>query len=68
MLENTIGELHEEAGKYAYQAEDEEKLESMKVLLAKSNSFRKSAKEKETKSEEYTVRLKLVSKRKENVV
>lgn len=67
MLENTIGELHEEAGKYAYQAEDE-KLESMKVLLAKSNSFRKSAKEKETKSEEYTVRLKLVSKRKENVV
>ena len=34
----------------------------MKVILPKANSFRKSAKEKEAKSEEYTVCLILLSK------
>ena len=45
MLENTIREFMNEADKVCY-AEIVSKMEDMKTLLSKSNSFRKTAKEK----------------------
>lgn len=49
-----------------YQAENEQKSKSVKVLLAKSNSFQKFVKEKREKLEEYTVHFKELSIRKKN--
>ena len=46
MVENTIWELTNDADKYAMDAENVSKIEDMKTLLLKSNSFWKSAKEK----------------------
>ena len=45
-LSSTIKELEEGADKFATEAENSESFEDMKILLAKSNSFRANAKEK----------------------
>ena len=40
MLENTTRELTNDAGKYTMDAENVSKIEDIKTLLSKSNSFR----------------------------
>ena len=65
LLATTISSLHNDADKFANEAEESDDLNIMKELLTKSNSFRATAKEKEAKFREYVLQLKDLHKRKE---
>ena len=54
LLERTILGLSKDANKYALDAENESTMENMKVVLSKSNSFRKTVSEKEEEMKECT--------------
>ena len=64
LLATTISSLHDDADKFANEAEESDDL-NIKELLTKSNSFRATAKEKEAKFQEYVLQLKDLHKRKE---
>ena len=68
MLENTIGELTNDADKYAMRAGKVSKIEDMKTLLSKSNSFRKTAKEKNEELNQCQSILKELFKKKDDLV
>ena len=57
LLLDTINDLYTESDKYALDVESADSLQSMKSLVAKSDSFRASAKEKEAKIDEYKFKL-----------
>ena len=67
LLERTILGLSKDANKYASDAENESTMENMKVVLSKSNSFRKTVSEKEEEMKECTKVLKELNERKENL-
>ena len=67
LLERTILGLSKDANKYALDAENESTMENMKVLLSKSNSFRKTVSEKEEEMKGCTKVLKELNERKENL-
>ena len=59
--------MYTESDKYALDAESADSLQSMKSLVAKSNSFRASAKEKEAKIDEYKFKLNQLNKKKDQL-
>ena len=67
LLLDTINDLYTESDKYALNAESADSLQSMKSLVAKSNSFRTSAKEKEDKIDEYKFKLNQLNKKKDQL-
>ena len=67
LLLDTINHFYTESDKYALDAESADSLQSMKSLVAKSNSFRASAKEKEAKIDEYKFKLIQLNKKKDQL-
>lgn len=67
LLVDTVNDLHTESDKYAIDAENADDLLTMKSLLAKSNSFRATAKEKEAKIDEYKLKLNQLNKKKNSL-
>ena len=67
LLLDTINDLYTESDKYALDAESADSLQSMKSLVAKSNLFRASAKEKEAKIDEYKFKLNQLNKKKDQL-
>ena len=65
LLTGTISELDNVDDRLAYEAENSNDLESMKSLLAKSNSFCTTAERKGDKLQEYGHRLNELNKKKE---
>ena len=68
MLETSIEELRKDADKYAIDAEKVCKIEEMKILLSKSNSFRRTVKEKEDELKDCQYKIKELLKKKEIIV
>ena len=67
LLVDTINDMYTESDKYALDAESADSLQSMKSLVAKSNSFRASAKEKEAKTDECKFKLNQLNKKKDQL-
>ena len=67
MLSATIDDLQKDVDKFAAEAEKSSSFEKMKSLLAKSNSFRVTAKEKLLAIEKYDNRLKELNKENNNL-
>ena len=67
LLLDTINDLYTESDKYALDAESADSLQSMKSLVAKSNSFKASAKEREAKIDEYKFMLNQLKKEKDQL-
>ena len=68
MLENTIWELTNDANKYAMDTENVSKIDDLKVLLSKSNSFWKTTKEKNEELNQCQSILKELFKKKYDLV
>ena len=67
LLLDTINDLYIESDKNALDAESANSLQLMKSMVAKSNSFRASAKEKEAKIDEYKFKLNQLNKKKDQL-
>ena len=67
LLLDTINDLYTKSDKYVVDVERADSLQSMKSLVAKSNSFRASAKEKEAKIDEYKFKLNQLNKKKDQL-
>ena len=67
-LVNTISGLHTDADLLVDQAEKEDTLDAMKSLLAKSNSFRKTLKEKEALLQDCGKKIKELVQSREEIV
>ena len=68
MLENTIWELTNDANKYAMDTENVSKIDDLKVLLSKPNSFWKTTKEKNEELNQCQSILKELFKKKYDLV
>ena len=68
ILEKTVVDLSKDADQYALDAENADEKEDIKLLLSKSNSFRRTANQKKEEIKECAEQLKQLNEKKDNIV